>query len=65
VQVDRVVGNPFLGVVRAEDVLGRLLVILRHLGGVPLALVAELLRLGAIASLVGFMSLQGGWVSVS
>ena len=52
VQVDRVLGDAALGVVLAEDVLGRLLVVLVHLGPVALALVAQLLRLGAIAALV-------------
>lgn len=59
VQIDRVVGNLVLGVVRTEDVLRCLLVVLLHLGGVRLALSAKLLRPSAIASLVGFMSLAG------
>lgn len=57
VQVDRVRGYASFRVVLAEDVLGRLFVVLLHLGGVLLALVREVLGLGAIAALVGLVGL--------
>lgn len=63
VQVDRVGGDLVRRVVGAEDVLGRLLVVLLHLGRVGLALVAQLLGPGAIALLVGFVGLRGRSVS--
>lgn len=55
VQVDGVVGDAALRVVLAEDVVRRLLVVLVHLGRVPLALVAQLLGPGAVALLVGLV----------
>lgn len=60
VQIDRVVGHLVRRVVGAEDVLGRLLVVLVHLGRVRLALVAQLLGSGAVALLVGLMGLRVG-----
>lgn len=58
VQVDRVVGDAARRVVLPEDVLAGLLVVLVHLRRVPLALVAQLLGLGAAAALVRLVSLS-------
>lgn len=57
VQVNRVIGNAVRSVVSAEDVLGRLFVVLLHFGGVLLALVAQLLGFGAVAVMVGTLGL--------
>lgn len=59
VQVDRVVGNAARGVVFAEDVFGRLLVVGVHLSAVLFALVGESFGLGAIAALVCLAGLVG------
>lgn len=58
VQVDGVGLDLARRVVLAEDVLGRLLVVLVHLGLVPLALVGQLLGRGAAAQLVDLAGLQ-------
>lgn len=58
VEVDRVVGHAARRVVLPEDVVRGLLVVLVHLGRVPLALVAQLLGLGAVAALVGLVGLS-------
>ena len=59
VEVDSVLGDAAGRVVLPEDVLARLPVVLLHLGRVPLALVAELFRRGAVAALVRLVRLHG------
>jgi hypothetical protein len=53
-QINRIGRYAPVGVVLAEDELGRLLVVLVHLATVGLALLGELFRTRAIAALVGF-----------
>lgn len=60
VQVDGVVGHPPGRVILAEYELGRLPVVGLLLLLVPLALVRERLGLGAVAALIGFVSLMAG-----
>lgn len=60
VQIDGVGLDAPVGVVLAEDELGRLFVVLLHLAAVGLALLGELLGAGAIAARVGFLRLVGG-----
>jgi len=55
VQVDGVLGHAAGRVVLAEDVLGRLPVVVVHGGRMALALVAERLGLRAVAALVGLV----------
>lgn len=57
VQVDGVIGDAGRRVVLPEDVLAGLAVVLVHLSGVPLALVTQLLGLGAVAALVRLVRL--------
>jgi hypothetical protein len=57
VQVNGIIGDAARRVVLPKDVVRRLLVVLVHLGRVPLALVAQLLGLGAVAALVGLVGL--------
>ena len=61
VQINGVGIDASVGVVLAEDELGRLFVVLLHLAAVGLALLGELLGAGAIAARVGFLRLVG-WV---
>ena len=58
VEIDRVVGDPALHIVLAEDVFRRLLVVLVLLGLVLLSLVGQSLGLGAIAALVRLVRLK-------
>jgi hypothetical protein len=55
VQVDRVRGDAALGVVLAEDVLGRLFVVLLHLDAVLFAFFGERVRRAAVAPAVGLL----------
>lgn len=58
-QVDRVRRHAAVGVVLAEDKLGRLLVILLHLPAMRLAFLGELFGQSAVAVLVGLSRLAG------
>lgn len=55
VEIDRVGGDATLRVVRAEDVVPRLAVVVVHLRGVMLALFAQLFGARAVARLVGLV----------
>lgn len=55
VQVDGVASHAAGGIVLAENVVARLVVVLRHLGGVLLAFFAELVGAAAVARFVGLV----------
>lgn len=58
VQVDGIGGDAPVGVVLAEDKLGRLLVVVIHLAAVRLAFLRELFGAGAIAARVCVLRLR-------
>lgn len=64
VQIDAIGFDTAGGVVLAEDVIGRLVVVFPHLGVVSLALVGQFLRSGAVAILVRALRLKGPNISL-